>query len=119
MVGLDTHWIEPVFAGLTDPEKRPAALMEVDKVTSDGALSYQIEVVVRTLLGDLDNALLVAEKLREPGEAFEMDLLFTPEMLPLRAHPGFLPLMADLGITAYWRDEGCTFDGDKVRCDSP
>jgi len=117
MVGLDTHWIEPVFAGFTDPAKRPAALVEVDKVTSDGALSYQIEIVVRTLLGDLDNALLVAEKLLEPGEAFEMDLLFTPEMLPLRRHPGFLPLMADLGITAYWQNEGCTFDGDKVRCD--
>lgn len=119
LVGGETYWIVPVFDALTDPAKRSDTLVVVDKAASEGVLSYQVEVVARTMLGDLDNALAVAQKLIEPGEVFEMDLLFTPEMLPLRRHPGFLPLMADLGVTDYWQQEGCTFDGDKVHCDGP
>jgi hypothetical protein len=58
----------------------------------------------------------VAEKLEAPGEAFEMDLLFIPELKAVREHPDFIPLMTRLGITRYWESEGCIFTTEKVAC---
>ena len=57
-----------------------------------------------------------ASRLQEPGEVFEMDLLYTPEFRALRAHPDFLPLLERLGIVDYWEQAGCTFDGNKAVC---
>jgi hypothetical protein len=54
--------------------------------------------------------------LKMPGEVFEMDLLFVPEMQPLRKHPGFMPLLEQLGIIDYWESQECIWTGDRVRC---
>ena len=81
-------------------------------------ISGQAEFVTRGLLGDLDGAMDVARRLEAPGEAFEMDLLFIPEMQPLRERDDFLDLMDALGISQYWEDNGCAWTSAAVTCPS-
>ncbi|MEL7187834.1 MAG: hypothetical protein AAFN50_15600, partial [Pseudomonadota bacterium] len=73
-------------------------------------------LVIRTALGDIDGAMRVARLLELPGEVFEIELLFVPELAPLRQHPDFMPLMKRLGIVAYWEQSGCVFENDRVLC---
>jgi hypothetical protein len=101
---------------LADETQRDEALAALDAAWDAGTVDGAVSLVARTLLGDLDGAMAVAELLERPGEVFEMDLLYIPELRPLRQHPGFLPLLERLGVVAYWREAGCEFDGDAVRC---
>ena len=114
--GIPPGWIDAVFAGMLDAEMAVVALQAVDETAGTGQVSAQIEVVARTLLGDIDGAMDVAALLEQPGEAFEMDLLWIPEFAPLRKHPDFVGLMERLGVAEHWRLHGCTFDGDAVTC---
>ena len=116
MAGLDGGWLDPFFAAIRQPAEAQFALEAVDAARDAGELTAQLEVVLRTLLGDIDGAMSVAERLEEPGEAFEMDLLYTPELRPLRRHAGFLPLMQRLGVQAYWRANRCAFRDGEVSC---
>jgi hypothetical protein len=60
----------------------------------------------------------VARLLESEGEVFEMDLLFIPEVAPLREHPDFGRLLDALRITGYWRARGCTWTGSSAVCES-
>jgi len=79
-------------------------------------ISPEIVLVARTILGDVDGAMEIAQLLKLPGEAFEMDLLFIPEMKPLREHPDFMPLLEVLGVVDYWASAGCRWEGFQVHC---
>ncbi len=118
MAGGSEDWIDPVFAALDDPTKRGEALTAVDAAARQGGISRQIEFIVRTVLGDLDGAMSVARLLESEGEVFEMDLLFIPEVAPLREHPDFGRLLDALRITGYWRERGCTWTGESAVCES-
>ena len=116
MEGVTGNWVGPVFAALADPAAAPEALAAVNAASENGELAAQVEVVLRNFLGDVDGAMDIARRLEEPGEVFEMDLLYTPELRRLREHPGFGELMRRLGVQAYWRANSCVFmDGD-VSC---
>ncbi|MBT8099435.1 MAG: hypothetical protein KJO82_06775, partial [Gammaproteobacteria bacterium] len=114
--GLSPEWIDAVIAGMLDEEMTAVALQTVNQTVAAGQMPPQIEVVVRTLLGDIDGALKVAALLENPGEAFEMDLLWIPEFAPLRRHPEFISLMERLGIVEYWDLHGCKFADAAVTC---
>lgn len=114
--GLPHDSIDAVLSGMGDPELAGPALAAVNATAASGQLPPQIEVVARTLLGDLDGAMEVANKLRDPGEAFEMDLLWIPQFLPLRQHAEFLGLMQHLGVVEYWNLHGCRFADASVSC---
>jgi len=114
--GSNGAWIAPVFAALDDPANVPGALESVDTASSSGQITPQVEIVVRTLLRDNDGAMRLAWRLTEPGELFEMDLLFIPELRPLRLHREFPDLMDALGISGYWEDNGCVFVDAEVAC---
>lgn len=116
--GGNTAWIRPVFAAFTDRSLRGSALQALDQGSGDGTLVPEAEVTARVILGDIDGAMAVARRLEEPGEIFAMDLLFTPEFQSLREHPDFMPLLERLGVVDYWRETGCTFDGQKATCRS-
>jgi DNA-binding winged helix-turn-helix (wHTH) protein/tetratricopeptide (TPR) repeat protein len=114
-----TGWVEPVFAAFSDPTKASAALDAVNEVSAVESINPIVELTVRTMLGDLDGAMRIAKLLdEEPGEAFEMDMLFIPELSDLRKHPDFMPLMDKLGITHYWQSNGCVWNGDRLSCES-
>lgn len=114
--GTPTDWIDPVYAALADPGKREAGLAAINTVWADQQVIPDIVLIVRTLLGDLDGAMEIAELLELEGEAFSPEMIFIPELAPLRKHPRFMPLLDRLGIVAYWDDLGCTWDGDRVHC---
>jgi DNA-binding winged helix-turn-helix (wHTH) protein/TolB-like protein len=117
MAGDSEDWIDPVFAALDDETHRAGAVAAVDEAASQNGISRQFEFIVRTVLGDLDGAMSVARLLESEGEVFEMDLLFIPEVQPLREHPDFGELLDTLGITEYWRTRGCTWTGASVVCE--
>ena len=117
--GDSTDWIGPVFDAFsdrTDPTKAIAGLEAVNKVSAVEAMNPRVEFLVRAMLGDLDGAMKIAQLLEQPGETFEMDMLFIPELKDLRSHPDFMPLMNNLGITLYWQSKGCSWNGDQVNC---
>ena len=119
LAGRPTFWVEPVYKALADfadMSKRDAALASIDSAWADQLIIPEIMLIVRSLLGDLDGAMEIAELLEAEGEAFSTELIFIPEIAPLRKHPGFMPLLERLGIVAYWDELGCTWDGDRVHC---
>lgn len=117
-MGASTDWVVPVFAAFDDPSKAAAGIEALNAVAAEQPIAPVIELTVRTMLGDLDGAMRIAERLEEPGEIFQMDMLFIPELKELRKHPDFMPLMDRLGISAYWRSKGCVWKSDRVRCDN-
>lgn len=114
--GLSRASIDDVLSGIENPELAAAALQTLDQAVAAGDLTPQIEVVARTLLGDLDGAMNIARQLTTPGEIFEMDLLWIPQFRPLRLRPDFLELMNELGVTEYWELNGCRFVEAEVQC---
>lgn len=116
LAGASTDWIKPVFAAFRDPDKAPVAIDALNKVSEAQEVSPLIELTARSILGDLDGAMRIAELLEAPGEIFEMDMLFIPELAALRQHPDFMPLLGRLGITAYWSGKDCLWDGNRVTC---
>ena len=118
MAGGSEAWIDPVFAAIDDPGLTDVAISAVDTAAQTGAISRRIELITRTVLGDLDGAMRVARLLDSEGEVFEMDLLFIPEVEPLREHPDFGDLLDALGITDYWRKRGCTWTGTSAVCEA-
>lgn len=112
LAGDDTSWIGPVFDAFADASKIPEALAALESASA----SAQVQFTARTLFGDTDGAMAVAKQLEQPGEIFEMDLLFVPELAAIRAHPEFIPLLERLGVTEYWRQYGCAFQNDRVAC---
>lgn len=113
---LRSDWVEPVFAGFADPTKAETALELLDQEWTRETLPPMVEFIARSWLGDVDGAMKIAQLLKEPGEVFEMDLLFIPETEPLRKHPDFMPLMRDLGVVAYWNSVGCVWEVSQVIC---
>lgn len=114
--GISTNWVEPAFGALSDPTRLAAALEVLDTASAAKQIPPLAELTLRVLLGDVDGAMQIAKLLDNVGEAFEMDLLFAPEMKALRQHPDFMPLLVRLGITRYWDSKGCIWSGDRVIC---
>lgn len=116
VAGMSPDWTGPFFDAMDDTALRAQAMAAIDAAAAAGEISEQVEFMARSLLEDLDGALRVAQGLEQPGEIFEMDLLFIPEVEPLRAHPGFGELMTSLGLRAYWAEHNCDWTGNSVRC---
>jgi len=111
-----SEWVDPVFAAMLDPAKREAALAAIESASSSKQMDPRIDVVLRTMFGDVDGAMRTASLLTQPDEFFEMDMLFLPELRPLRQHPEFPGLMQNLGIQSYWDDKGCVWLDDSISC---
>ena len=113
---LPTDWIKPYFAGLADPSKRVTAIQALDNARTEGNIPPEAEFCARAVIGDTEGAMRLAMDLEQPGEIFEIDLLFIPEMKDLWQHAEFIPLLQRLGIINYWKAEGCHWTGDSVHC---
>jgi DNA-binding winged helix-turn-helix (wHTH) protein/TolB-like protein/Tfp pilus assembly protein PilF len=116
MSGGQTDWIAPVFAALEDPAITGTALTAVDTAFRDPQLDPRLNIISRTMLGDIDGAIEVALSLANNDDFFEMEFLFIPELRPLRLHPEFLGLIEKLGIQSYWNAKQCTWQEDAVSC---
>ena len=109
-------WVQPVFAALTDQSKRDAAIAAMDEATQAGQLDARVNMALRVFLGDVDGAMRIAKGLAGPGMHRPMDLLFLPELKPLREHPEFFELMEMLGVKQYWDEKGCVWLDDSISC---
>lgn len=117
--GISTAWIDPVVAALTDPSQRDAALAVVNTEAAEGRLSLQIEVIVRSLLGDTEGAMQASQRLTSPTRyPFALDVLWIRELDALRRHEAFPGLMTALGISTYWESTRCALDDARVSCTS-
>jgi TolB-like protein/DNA-binding winged helix-turn-helix (wHTH) protein len=114
--GGATDWVDPVFEGLAHDTARPAALAALDRAVTHASVSPREEVVLWTMLGDTPRALDVARLLVGGGEVFELELLFSSELTPLREHEGFEKFLADVGLKEFWSGQGCNWNGDSVDC---
>ncbi|MCH7821758.1 MAG: winged helix-turn-helix domain-containing protein [Proteobacteria bacterium] len=116
MAGGQADWTAAVIAGLSDPKQVETSLAALDRAAIDQSVNLRVEVVFRTLLGDIDGAMRVANRLTDPEQSIELDFLFLPDLLPIQQHPGFLSLMDDLGIARYWDETGCIWQDFAVKC---
>ena len=116
LAGARSDWVDPLFSAMSDPSRVPEALQALDVAAAERQVAPFIEFVARAILGDLDGAIQVARLLEQPGEIFEMDLLFIPELRALRQHPDFMPLLERLGVVDYWAGAGCEWAADRVTC---
>jgi DNA-binding winged helix-turn-helix (wHTH) protein/TolB-like protein/Tfp pilus assembly protein PilF len=114
--GGSTDWVEPVFAAIADESKTEKASAALDVASMRGDLDPRLEISARTMLGDVDGAMQVAELLARPDKFLEFDFLFLPELRPFREHPGFLRLMQKLRVKNYWDKNACEWVDDKVNC---
>ncbi|HSD68394.1 MAG TPA: winged helix-turn-helix domain-containing protein [Woeseiaceae bacterium] len=114
----DNRWVDPVFDGFEDPEKRELAHQLVSDLAAKGQLPARVEITLWALLNDADRAMLVARRLETEGEVFEAELLFIPQFELLRNHPDFAALMDDIGLTEYWNSVGCRWLEGAVHCDA-
>ena len=83
MFGARSDWAASFFAATLDPSKVPEALQALDAAAAEHQVKPFIEIVARAFLDDLDGAMDIARLLEQPGEIFEMDLLFIPELRAL------------------------------------
>ena len=114
--GGASSWVNPVFEAISQDADRQAALAALDNASISETLDPRIEIALRTVLGDVDGAMKAADIAANPEEHLEMDMLFLPEMRPLREHPDFPKLLAKLGVPAYWDEAGCVWLNDAVSC---
>jgi len=114
--GGSSDWVDPVFDAFADPSRTQAALSALDEAAANKEVGLQVGVTARVILGDIEGALEIARYLVRPGQAFETELLFLPEFMPLRERPEFLELMATLGVTDYWEQAGCVWKDLAVEC---
>ena len=116
--GLDDAWVDPLFAAFAEPASANLALQAIEKAAIGGGMPPQANLLSRAMLGDVDGALRVTDRLRERGEPFEIELLFIPELAALRDREEFAQLLEDLGIAAYWRARGCVWHGPLLQCEA-
>ncbi len=109
-------WVEPVFRGLGDPAHAAEGLDAINAAWAERQVIPHVVILARILLGDVDGAMEIAWLLNQPGETFSMEILYIDELEPLRRHPDFVPLLESLGVTSYWKERGCDWVDDRVKC---
>lgn len=115
-----SDWVDPFFAALEDPSKRPAALAALHAVAADRQISLKYLQGALLYLGDADGAIAVAfDLLNEPVE-FEVEFLFARENELVRRHPRFADLVRAIGLVDYWDAYGwpasCARSGESIAC---
>ncbi len=118
LAGGTIDWLVPFFEALEDPSNKPVALAAIADAFENPVMDPRVKVIALAVLGETDGAMSVAMTLAHSDVFFEMDFLFTPELQPLREHPGFLVLMKELGVVDYWEANQCIWENDQVRCPS-
>lgn len=110
--------IAMVYTWLDDPEYATEGLAAINRAWAEHQVIPHIVLLARTLLGDIDGAMEIAWLANEPGETFSMEILFISELAPPRQHPGFMPLLDELGVVDHWHKAGCRWQNDRVACSS-
>jgi adenylate cyclase len=118
-LGLDTGWVRPVAEATRDPARVPEALEAVEQAQAHGTLPAAMVFYAAVLLKQPDMAFATAENLLE-DRSLTVEFLFSPQAGELRRDPRFPPLLAKIGLDAYWHQHGwptfCKPQSDVVVC---
>jgi len=113
---VDSTWSDTIIDGISDPSRRAEAVATFEQVAASGMLGEYIEMTVWALLGEVDRAMDTAMSVPEWGESFELEVVFSPDLAALRAHPRFPELLERAGLLAYWRAIGCEWRSEGLAC---
>ena len=104
-LGLDTGWVRPVAEATRDPARAPGALEAVAQAQAHGTLPDAMAFYAAVLLKQPDLAFATAENLLE-DRSLTVEFLFSPQAEELRHDSRFPPLLAKIGLDAYWDQHG-------------
>jgi adenylate cyclase len=104
-LGLDTGWVRPVAEATRDPARVAGALEVVEQAQAHGTLPDAMAFYAAVLMKQPDLAFATAEKLLE-DRSLTVEFLFSPQAEELRHDPRFPPLLAKIGLNAYWDQHG-------------
>ncbi|MGB7931298.1 MAG: winged helix-turn-helix domain-containing protein [Gammaproteobacteria bacterium] len=104
-LGLDTGWVRPVAEATRDPARVPEALEAVAQAQVHGTLPDAMAFYAAVLLKQPDLAFATAENMLE-DRSLTVEFLFSPQAEELRRDPRFPPLLAKIGLDAYWDQHG-------------
>lgn len=116
--GMDTAWVEPVFAGIEDPMMRDVAIGWIQQMMLEVPLPPFIPMTLSVMLGDADSAMKIALTIEDPGQSFFSEVLFIDENSDLRAHPDFTVLLERIALDDYWKNIGCEWVDGATKCSS-
>ncbi|MDH4256377.1 MAG: winged helix-turn-helix domain-containing protein [Gammaproteobacteria bacterium] len=114
---MKSGWTDTIIDGIADPALRPAAVELFEQVAASGLLPRYIQVTVWALLDEADRAMDAARQIDAWGESFELEVIFSPDLAVLRAHPDFPLLLERSGLNAYWLEIGCAWEGGRLACE--
>lgn len=112
----DASWFDLIIDGGHDEAVRPQAVQMLSQVSSMNVLPANLEMFFWMLLGEVERAMSIARRLESEPGLYELELVFTDEFRPMRAHPEFADFFASIGLTEYWERAGCAWSDDNLRC---
>jgi TolB-like protein/Tfp pilus assembly protein PilF len=104
-LGIDTSWVRPVAEATRDPARVPGALKAVTQAQAHGSLPDAMVFYAAVLLKQPDLAFATVDNLLD-DRLLTVEFLFSPEAEQLRHDPRFPPLLAKIGLDAYWDQHG-------------
>ncbi len=112
-------WVGPTLEAYRHPEKRPAAIAQLDRTLAAGGISARIYFGSMVLLESPARALRGFAALPDRG-GNDLEFLFSVDAGAVRRDPAFGEFVRNMGIEAYWDRFGwpgaCRRDGPQITC---
>jgi tetratricopeptide (TPR) repeat protein len=116
LLGIDYSWVDPLFDELAKaPESRSLDSI-LPQYIEQGSIPAKVLIVFLAITGQSDEAMKIAWRLVEDPSYFDIELIYLDEFSMLRQHDGFPQLLGQLGLTDYWQNVGCRWDGNRLYC---
>ncbi len=112
----DVSWVDPVFDGLEQLPETGSLVAALEEYSARGSIEGTALVTLWVLAGEADRAMAMAWQLVDDPSFFEIELIFLDEFSILRQHAEFPRFLDEIGLTEYWRSEGCQWTNDQVVC---
>jgi DNA-binding winged helix-turn-helix (wHTH) protein/TolB-like protein len=112
----DVSWVDPVFDGLEELPQKSSLIAALEEYSERGSIDGTALVTLWALAGEADRAMAMAWQLVDDPSFFEIELIFLDEFSILRQHADFPRFLDEIGLTEYWRSEGCRWTDDQVVC---
>jgi DNA-binding winged helix-turn-helix (wHTH) protein/TolB-like protein len=112
-------WVAPTIEAYRHPEKRPAAIEQLDRTLAAGGISARIYFGLMVLLDSPARAFRGFASLPD-SDVNLLELLFSADAAAVRREPAFGEFIRKKGIEAYWDRFGwpslCHRDGSQIAC---
>ena len=105
----DQDWVPQLIEVMRNPDSSSAAQLfnATENAWREGKLSASFYFGIPMLLDEPKKTLAVLNALLSDGSLTEIvEALFLPEMRRLRAEPGFLTLVREIGLVTFWAEYG-------------